>query len=252
MTEPQVITAMEVAKLDERRAISMPLYKILDELMELVALAEEPELAPDEREAVANRVAEYISAEVVGRKVDGIAFTLRECLRRAEIATAEAKRIAARAQAWENRAERIKASTLRAMRAHNIRVLESPTNRLRAQKNGGKEPLDVYAPDEVPDDLKRFTVTLTGEQYARLRALVVEAEEVDFGILLEVLRDARGEPDTDRIRAELGMREVCPECEGVLDVNVTKGCERCENLGHVPVEVPGARILPRGQHLRCE
>jgi hypothetical protein len=188
-----------------------------------------------------------VGAEIGGRKVDGIAATLRECEARAAIAAEEAKRLAKRAESWLARFQRIKASTLRAMQTHGVTKLETPTNRLRIQANGGKEPLDVYAPSELAPELLRGTLDISGSDYAALCAFLAQFRAPSE--LLPVMPVFN--PDNDAIRAALKGRVVCPECKGILDVSA--GCKTCENgSGTVPASVPGARLLPRGEHLRVE
>ncbi len=230
-----------------------PLYNILDELMKLQALAEEPDLADEERAAISEQIAKYMSAQIVGRKIDGIAATLRECEARAAIAAEESKREAKRAESWLARFQRIKDATLRAMQAHGIKKLETPSNVLRIQGNGGHAPLEVYAAGQLPGDLRRYQVQLSGSDYVVLFGLVAisEVSKDERTRLLKVLEAARWEPDGERIREAMrGPRVECPECKGVLDV--TKGCERCGAVGTVAPEVPGARLLERGVHLRVE
>ena len=229
------------------------LYQILDELVELAALADDPELADDERVAIAEQIAKYVSAEIAGRKVDGIAATLRECKARAEIAAEESKRLAKRSESWLARMERIKASTLRAMQAHGVPKIETPTNRLRIQGNGGLQELLLFAPSEVPVELRRVTVKLGGEDHVKLFDLIARSAGLrrDEKVrLLKLLEAAFSEPDGERIREALKGRVVCPDCKGTMDVN--KGCEKCGNTGTVPASVPGARLLERGVHLRVE
>lgn len=229
------------------------LYRILDELMELQALAEEPDLADDEREAIAKRIGEYLSAQVVGRKADGIAATVRECNARATVAAEEAKRLVKHAEEWMARADRIKASTLRAMQEHGIKVIETAENRLRIQGNGGVQPLDVFAAQEVPVELRRYAFSMTGAEYLWMfSAVTTSQEQMDRKVaLLKLLEGAHWEPDGSAIRDIMrGPRVPCPECGGLLDV--TKGCDACANTGTVPPVVPGARLLERGQHLRVE
>lgn len=252
-TEPATLGPGEVAAVEaaHRPAKVGSLYSILDELVELAALADEPDLADDERLAVHEQIAKYVGAEIAGRKVDGIAATIRECKARAAVADEEAKRLAKRAASWLGRVDRIEASTLRAMQDHGVTKLETPTNRLRIQANGGKEPLDVYAPADVPESLCRFTLRLTGAERRLLAGAVgLVADKGVRDELVRLLFAPAPEPDGEAIRAALKSRTVCPACGG-LDVKFN-GCERCATAGFAPAEVPGARLLPRGVHLRVE
>ena len=242
---------------------AMPLYQIEAELLELLTLEETLrqehadaeassdnfalEITAEARQATAARIAQYVQAEI--KKVDGIAYTIRECGKRARIAAEEAGRLRARAAMWDARSDRIKQSALRAMQSFDppITRLETPLNRLRIQNNGGLAPLDVYAPDSVPMYLRKYTITCTGAQMTRLREWADTVGDAEIARLLAV---APSEPDNDAMRAALEMRVICPACDGVLDV--TKGCERCGNTGTVPAETPGCRMQARGVHLRVE
>jgi Siphovirus Gp157 len=228
---------------------AMPLYQIDRELMELLALRDE--LGPDAPEAecaaIDARIEQYIAAEI--RKVDGIAYTIRECAAREKVEADEATRHSKRANMWKGRAQRIKDNVLRFMQstAPPIRVLETPQNRLRMQANGGLAPLDVYAPSELPAEFCNHVIHCTAAQWHRL---CDAAEIMEDAELMTRLVQAAVEPDTDMIRAALSQSVICPACAGVLDV--INGCERCGNKGTVPNEVPGARLREKGVHLRVE
>lgn len=243
-----------------QRLPSMPLYQIDRELMELVALREElaettalsmPEI--EERAASSSaidaRIAQYMTA--ARAKTDAIAYTIREMTTRADIESQEAARHAKRSATWKAQATRLKDYVLRFMTGQDppITRLETPANRLRVQANGGLMPLDVYAPLQVPVAYKRCALRLT---YAQTEVLRECAAAIEDKTLEKLLLDAtcRAEPDADAIRTALSQSVICPMCNGVLDV--INGCDKCGNKGTVPVEIPGARLLDRGKHLRAE
>ncbi len=132
----------------------LSLHRIEDELMQLIQAREDAAaegLMPEELKVFDAEIDRYVAAEV--RKVDGIAHAINGALAFAAEAQREADRLADRAKAWKARADRIKAATLYAMQMHGVRVLETSTNRLRVQANGGVAPLEVNAEVLSPEYL---------------------------------------------------------------------------------------------------
>lgn len=164
------------------RAVS--LYHVESELIELMAMADNEDLTPEERVAVEAQIAEYITAEV--RKVDGVAAAVRICQRNAAIAKEEAERIAKHAAAWEAREKRIKESALRAMVENGVTQLQTATNRLRVQGNGGLEPLEI---GDVGDEYKRVNVTMSLGRWMVMGQPGVRNEtSCDSGLIREALK----------------------------------------------------------------
>lgn len=192
----------------------LPLYAIESELMELLALAEEPDLEPEAKEAIDQQIQAYVAAQI--RKVDGIAATIRRCKSNAAIAREEAARITAMADAWEAREKRIKENALWAMQAHNVRLLETPTNKLRVQGHGGLEPLEIENENALPTSVFTATVRMPWPKWMELLNSLKE-HNISFPF------SASGELDNTALR---------------------------EALKRGPVA--GARLLPRGSHLRVE
>jgi hypothetical protein len=248
---------------------AMPLYQIDRELMELIALREEMEDSAgakiargalpldvhakltyeDECKAVDTRIAQYMTA--AREKTDAIAYTIRELLKRSEIAADESARLVKRSASWKAQATRLKDYVLRFMTGATppITRMETPVNRLRVQGNGGLQPLDVYDASLLPLEYVRWTFSVNGPQLARLREMAMVTEDEELGKILYA-GASRPQPDNDAIRAALSQHVVCPACNGVLDV--INGCAKCAGRGTVPAEVPGARLLERGKGLRVE
>lgn len=251
----------------------MPLYQIDRELAELLALEEtllqdqadvgkyrDPFLpgggtayhvklqeTEDALSAISTQIAAYVRAHAA--KVDGIAYTIREFNSRAEVETAEAARHSKRASGWKAKATRLKDYVLRFMQSAQppITRLEVAGNRLRVQANGGVVPLEITDAALVPRDMCVYTLTCGYEQLQRIQEL---ADILEDPRMRAAVDSARVEPDTAAIRAALSRRVICPACNGVLDV--VNGCGKCANTGTVAGEVPGARLLERGAHLRVE
>lgn len=200
---------------------NLALYQIQDDLMQLLGLAEEPDLDPESKAAIDQQISAYFMAQV--RKVDGIAVAVRACRSAAAEVRAERARLDAILEAWEARERRIKDNAMYAMQAHGVRVLETPKNKLRIQGNGGVEPLFVDEKREV-DEFHDITVTLTICQWCDLVKAGLAAEVLTESQAVEFERRFPSFPSNERIRGAL-----------------TRGNK-----------VPGAQLLTRGQHLRVE
>ncbi len=232
---------------------SLSLYEIEHELLELLRMrdhATEEGAPPAELEAIDQALSDYFTREV--RKVNGIAEAIHSYEAAAAQALSEAKRMKERAESLENTAKRIKAATLRAMQDHRVRVLETAEHRLRVQANGGYEPVE----SEVGELEEKYLLALC----AIPLALWQEFVEVCAKKNLHIPSAKAIQADTDAIRKALKQTVPCPECKGSrkrivdqLDAEPEiQDCPRCKGDGTVPATIPGARLLPRGYHLRVE
>jgi hypothetical protein len=139
--------------------------------------------------------------------------------------------------------DRMKATALAVMQRFDVKELKAtPGGGLRRQKNGGVDPVEVTEIGIVPIEYRRVTVTMTNEAWS---SLVIRAG----ADAVETLRSDLS-PDTERIREALKQRVVCPECKGEAVTPGNCRCERCDGSGTVPATVPGARLLPKGEHVR--
>ncbi len=220
----------------------------LQELLTLRETAESEGAIPEELQAIDRQIEQYFEREV--RKVDGIANAIHIYEHAAEAAQEEAIRIMARAKTLQSTADRIRENALRTMQLFGVPRLDTPTNRLRVCGNGGKEPLEVSIPDAVPDQCRVFRLTF------RLDTLLAIRSALGPGLMRDCLDDQIvSEPDNDAIRAALKQSIACPECKGEgapWNNSAAVPCVRCNGSGTVPNTVPGARLLPRGEHLRVE
>jgi len=216
---------------------------------------------PAELEAIDKALAEYFTREV--RKVNGIAEAIHSYEAAAAQASSEAKRMKERAETLESTAKRIKAATLRAMQDHQVRVLETPEHRLRVQANGGVDPIELLDdPAKLPDKFQLKSVTTSMETWYRIGEWLGKYNGgLDlWHTLLSILEGTPPQANTHEIRLELKKTVPCPECKGSrkrivdqLDADPeVQDCPRCKGNGTVPATIPGARLLPRGYHLRVE
>lgn len=226
---------------------SLSLYQIEAELAELLDQREEiaaliaSDHSPEDivaLEVCDKLIAEYFTREV--RKVDGIARAIHAFTEAAEEAREESARIAKRAIALEAVVDRIKRSTIEAMQVHQVKKLETPTNGLRIQANGGKAPLLIEG--AVTEEFAKVTVTLPAELWSEISDKCVDAL-IGFPVF---------EPNAEKIRTSLAQSIVCPECKGngAGLAPAVASCQRCQGRGTMPAAVPGARMGERGVHLR--
>ena len=195
---------------------ALTLYDIESKLAELLAIEasilEDPERPEADRSlalaAVNREIEEYFSREV--KKVDGGAHAIRTYQFAAGAASQEAERIRARAVRLQETADRIKANVIQALQAHGIKRVETPTNVLRLQGNGGLAPLVIDDPSKLPLGLKIATMKVTGEVLVWLKDYC-SGKGVPEKLALAVERAEHTlEPDGERIRAAIAAGEEVP------------------------------------------
>jgi len=232
---------------------TLSLFKIEQGLEELLGMMEAAQEEGDSAaaEAIDKAMGEYVQAEV--RKVDSIAGAIRGYEALALQAELESERLIERAKGYLNIVNHMKDHAKAAMEAHGVNKLWSAANTLSIQKNGGLEPLEVTDASLVPDDLKTATVTMALEDWRGF----TETWEVAHGAMpIPPIRLAI-DVDNKKVRVVLGQRVMCESCKGAGDLcpggpsdAPMETCQRCEGKGTVPSQVPGAKLLPRGSHLR--
>jgi Siphovirus Gp157 len=143
----------------------LTLYEVSTELHELLDLREELVAAGESPVPCDDLIAEYAQREVA--KVDSLARFIRMCEHSAETAAQESKRLATAATRWANRAERVKTAVLWALIKLKKPSVESPTNRLRRQKN--PPSVQVLDPSLVPAEHVLLNVKITAAEWHRLK-----------------------------------------------------------------------------------
>lgn len=272
----------------------LSLHRIETGLMELMEAREEAEadgLPPEALQPFDSEIRKYIAAHVA--EVDSTHASILACRAFAAENRQRKEHAAICEKRWAAREERIMADTIWAMQnarqkcreckgvgeiptgpegaardicivchgegtiLSKIRVLETATNRLRIQKNGGLAPLDANI-ELLDDEYVDVTVTMTAAVWHEALRIVGETKA---GI--PTLRVAF-EPDNARIRAALAQRVPCPECKGAGNRESTAmdegghitqewtTCQHCEGNGNIQATVAGARLGDRGVNLRIE
>lgn len=232
--------------------MSLSLFEVehgIQELMDMRDAAVDEGAPPDELAVIDQTIAEYFQKEV--RKVNGIAHAITTYEAAAQIAKDEVERIQAHARRLQGRADRIRENALKAMQAFGVKKLETPTHRLSVCGNGGIEPLDIGR-DLLRPGYLLASVELDMEDWQAAMDAILEAGLVHIHTRMQSTM-TNPIPYNAAIRQALKQRVTCPECKGIgADYNnwAAIPCPRCEGKGTIPNTVPGAQLLPRGEHLR--
>lgn len=224
----------------------MVLHQISAELAALQQAREEAEdegALPDTLKTFDVEIQRYVDAQLT--KGDGIAHVIHAEEDAELAADREIERVTKIRNRHRARKERIKTMALYTMQTYNVKSI----NRLSRRLAGGKQTLEAdlgILPDQYQNVSVKMPLTLW-------RALVPVVAEADLCRIYE--RNPQREADNERIRAALAQSVLCPECKGDFATQLAMTgwiCPRCENKGTIPQSVPGARLLPRSEHLRVE
>lgn len=121
------------------------------------------------------------------------------------------------------------------------RKLEGRSGYLLLKGNGGRPAVEVYDESLVPDELTQVSVQMSGIAWKELLALA--GAEPNYASA-KVTRS----PWLSLIAARLSER--CEHCDGAPAVGTKDECQFCGGSGCGVV--PGARLLPLGQHVECK
>lgn len=193
---------------------SLTLYDIESKLAELLqieaSIKEDPDITPEDQSkalaAINQEINDYFAREV--KKVDNIANAIRAYTFAADEVDAEITRLEDRRRALVATADRIKQSTINAMQAHRIKRVETPTNVLRIQANGGLAPLIVDDPTKLNVKFLKAAVYMPLQLWNRISRLLTGGRLLN-GLDLTSVRVVR-RPDNDRIRAAIKEGEDVP------------------------------------------
>ena len=126
------------------------------------------------------------------------------------------------------------------MREHGWKHLKTDKNTIALRGNGGVQPLEI-TDAAVPNELCDIVVRMPADAWQRL--LLDGTNPPVFQVL-------SAEPANARIREALRM--PCVECNSYGTKDGEKDsptCPACHGSG--TQQVPGARLLPRGEHIEC-
>ncbi len=147
---------------------NLTLWDIETGLRDLM-LAREEAATEAEVQACDDALQAYAQAEVA--KADNIRNYLRHCELMAAAAKEESLRLAARAQMWTNRKDRLKSICQVVMESMGKRRIEGRLGVLRIQGNGGKRPVLVQSPAMVPEEYCVYEGSISGRAWALLATL---------------------------------------------------------------------------------
>jgi len=159
------------------------LYDLSDELAQLIEQIQEcgGEMMTPEIEAAFDRLLE--DGGEVAQKVDRYAGLIQEMKARAEIRSAESKRLARRATIDQNTANALESRLEQFFLRHNFKKIETPRFQVRVQRNGGLAPLEILVPvTDLPEDVIRLRPEPNKDL---IRQRIVAGEEVDYAVLHE-------------------------------------------------------------------
>ena len=245
--------------------MSQSLFKLESEIAELLEIRQDllsdPESADELAPAIAqveNQLSELFGAEV--RKVDGIRKVWAHLEMVADAAAIEQKRQAERARIAKSQLERLKdgvKTVMQMMPWHpgKPRKIEGQTGVLYLKANGGKQAVEITDESLVPDEYCEVTATFRADDFAELSRILAEFNK-DFKDAPLTCRNACKSVSLTLVAAAL--TEKCQRCNGngVVedsvrpDGEVVPGqnpCKVCGGEGHEGV--PGARLVPRGEHV---
>jgi len=195
-------------------------------------------------------IREYVSKEI--RKVDGVAYYLKEFEARAAAAKEEAKRLKARADAWEARHDRLETLVKSVMLMSGKARLDGDSNTLRLVKCPAS--VEIAQPELVPSEYQKVVVTMPHSLWARVVRAIPEA------LLLEVGEHSKetSEPSKSKIGEALKQQIECSVCRGRGHVvpfgsqtDLSK-CTICKGTGKVNQGVPGCSLVTDKMSLRVE
>jgi len=231
----------EVAK----PTISMTFYAIAEELtmyFDTLALCETDEQRTDVQAQI-----ERLGADL-SRKADSIAGVLRRMDTEIGFRKVEEERLRngrktiERAEAW------LKEYVASVMQKNGMLRISGDSAKVSLRVNGGVEPLKIT--EELSDAYKDITVRMPATLFEDICG-ICDDQDVD---LRAKVKQIALEPSQDRIRETL-ERSQCANCGGAgktcpsgpIDAPMNT-CADCGGTGKG--RIPGARLEPRGQHIR--
>jgi hypothetical protein len=133
-------------------------------------------------------------AKAMNVKVDRIGRYLSQMETRAAHCKKEAERYAERYKRAERKIDRTKSMVLYYLESHDLRQLESDSFTLRRQKNS-QDSVIVSNAEAIPEDLRKFELTIDGPVLQRVKEALPDALRLDFAATVR-----RSEPSNTAIK----------------------------------------------------
>lgn len=222
--------------------IESELLGLIDQREDALERARAGEDVMDELSVVDGLIMAYVKAEV--KKVDGIAYAVKEFESRSAVRAQEAAKLHAQANRDAETAKRIKAMVLQVMQEFNEKKLPGKLFTITRQANGGVAPLAIAQPDLIPDRFQFVSIRMSLEEWKKVRGLL-EKKKV-------VCEAGQPEPNNGAVRAAL---ESAGKQESALHLEAAGKGWTEDQLSHAlsKVErVPGAHLEDRGEHIRIK
>lgn len=218
----------------------LSLYSLTDELAQLLAVQEEMIENGENTDEISRQIVEYIAARIPER-VDAAAHVSKHLKAQEDFAEAEEKRLKARKHFFSEARKRLHGYLVRVLEMlpepkRGVRRLEGDVASIALYGNGGLPPLDLYEESLLPAEYYTFKIELSYANY--LQALEV--------LRIPQVIHAERIVNEKLIRQHLAL--PCSACEGGKFSKPDAPCSACGGDGMA--HIPGARLAPRGNHIR--
>lgn len=222
--------------------MSLTLWQIDETLAQMTDLLEEMVEACEDVTELSAQIEAYIT-DVLPNKVDAIAAVLRMWKSVRVDAVDERQRVAKIVQQFDAKIEGLQNTCVAVMQKRGYKKLTGKTNVMRVQVNGGPASVEPYDYRLIPDEFHIAIVRMPKDLWIRLIDAGCPAGSTSYTLgEYSVTYDI----DTDGIRDRL--QTPCQNCCGTGSQGDEVACDDCGGTGFCLV--PGARLKPRGAHLR--
>lgn len=117
---------------------------------------------------------------LIEHKLEAYSIIISELQSKADFFKSEEQRLYARRKTLENNIKRMKERMFEALNAVGLKKIETDHFTVSIQKNGGKQPLDIYG--DVPEDYLTYVPKVDNEA---IREALEAGEELPFAVLQE-------------------------------------------------------------------
>lgn len=158
------------------------LFGIVDDFDALFDLLDDPDISEAEKAVAKDEFFKEI-ADNLANKADGYAAVIKQAKADEDALKAEEKRLAAKRLAAENKQARMKDAIMYALARINQTKFRTQLNTFAIQKNGGKQPLDIYVePEKLPDKFQKVRIEANSDA---IREALAAGEKVEGCVLQE-------------------------------------------------------------------